>query len=189
MSKTKKHKANILNSLFFQLAAVNILINLIQPCNQLIDTILTGQALGARALQVYALFLPVNSFLLAVSCMLSKGSQITCSHLIGSGRFEESDGAFNTSFLMGAAVSILFMAACLCFSGKLAVLLGAGDLTGEVSRYIRAYSIGVPAAILLDTLMCLMQLEGKKKAVILGSFCGLAVNAAGDLVNIFFLKK
>lgn len=189
MSKTKKHKANILNSLFFQLAAVNILINLIQPCNQLIDTILTGQALGARALQVYALFLPVNSFLLAVSCMLSKGSQITCSHLIGSGRFEESDGAFNTSFLMGAAVSILFMVACLCFSGKLAVLLGAGDLTGEVSRYIRAYSIGVPAAILLDTLMCLMQLEGKKKAVILGSFCGLAVNAAGDLVNIFFLKK
>ena len=189
MKKTRKHKGHILNSLFFQLAAVNILINLIQPCNQLIDTILTGKALGAQALQVYALFLPVNSFLLAVSCMLSKGAQITSSHLIGGGRFEESDKAVNTSFYMGTAISVCFTLICLCFPGKLAAMLGSGPLTEEVSVYLRAYAIGIPAAILLDTLMCLLQLEGKKKTVVVGSICGFAVNAAGDLLNIFIFKK
>ncbi len=51
-----------MNGLFRQMVVVNIVINLIMPCNQLIDTIMTGQAYGAEALQVYALFLPVSSF-------------------------------------------------------------------------------------------------------------------------------
>ena len=178
-----------MHSLYFQLAVVNILINMIQPCNQLVDTVLTGKSLGSQALEVYALFLPMNSFLLAVSCVLSKGVQITASHLIGKGSFKESDTTVSTSFLLGIISSLLLSCGCFVFSDQIAAFLGAGALKDSVSAYIRAYSVGIAPAILLDMLMCLMQIEGRKKLVILGSLCVFAVNAAGDLANIFIFKK
>ena len=189
MNIFKKSNNNILHKLYFQLAVVNILINMIQPCNQLVDTILTGKALGAQALEVYALFLPVNSFLLAVSCVLSKGVQITSSHMVGKGDFKKSNEAVSTSFLVGIAIALSFSVACFVFSEQMAHLLGAGELTESVSDYIRAYSIGITPAILLDMLMCLIQIEGRRRLVVLGSFCVLFVNAAGDIANICIFRK
>ena len=187
--KQKSSNNTILRGLFFQLVIVNILIKMIQPCNQLVDTILTGKALGSQALQVYALFLPMNSFLLAVSCVLSNGVQITISHLIGKGDFKKSDTTVSTSFFVGIAGSLALSLICFVFSGQLASLLGAGVLSDSVSGYIRAYSVGIVPAILLDTIMCLMQMEGRKKLVVSGSLCVFAVNAVGDIANIFIFRK
>ena len=189
MSIFKKSNNNILHKLYFQLAGVNILINMIQPCNQLVDTILTGRALGAQALEVYALFLPVNSFLLAVSCVLSKGVQITSSHMVGKGDFKKSNEAVSTAILVGIVIALSFSVTCFVFSKQMAHLLGAGELTESVSDYIRAYSIGITPAILLDMLMCLIQIEGRRRLAVLGSFCVLFVNAAGDIANICIFRK
>ena len=187
---TKPNK--ILSGLFRQMVAVNIVINLIQPCNQLIDTILTGQAYGADALQVYALFLPVSSFLTAASCFFSKGTQITCSHLMGRGKISESDKALGTAACMGLAVPVLFMMLMILFSKQLSVLLGASaDIAGQIqdmSGYLTAYALGIPAIFLLDTLMCLLQLEGKRNAVVYASLCILITNALGDLANIYVFE-
>lgn len=189
MMKQKSNKNPLLQGLFFQLVIVNILIKLIQPCNQLVDTILTGKTLGSQALQVYALFLPVNSFLLAVSSVLSNGVQITVSHLIGKGDFKKSDTTVSTSFIIGIAGSLVLSSVCFAFSGQLASILGAGVLSNSVSGYIRAYSVGIVPAILLDTIMCLMQMEGRKKLVVSGSLCVFTVNAAGDIANIYIFRK
>ncbi len=185
------HKSNnqILNNLFFQLCAINILINMIQPLNQLIDTIITGKSLGAEALQVYALFLPVNSFLLAVSCVLSKGVQITASHQVGKGDFSKSNETVSTAFVLGTMAAIGLSVICFIFSTQFAHMLGAGSLSPELSGYLRAYSIGIMPAIMLDTMMCLMQIEGRKKLVVAGSVCVLIINALGDLANVFFFHK
>lgn len=193
MKKSKGKTSHIISDLFLQMAAVNIVINMIQPCNQLIDTILTGKAYGAYALQAYALFLPVNSLLIAVSCIISKGAQISCSHLTGRGEFEETHSQSGFAFLTGVIVSVIFAVLFILFSKQIAVLLGASpDIPNQIqdiSGYLRAYALGIPAIFLLDLLMCLTQLEGKKKIVVCSSLCVLVVNAAGDLLNIFIFKK
>lgn len=185
----KNNKNQILHNLFFQLSAVNILINMIQPLNQLIDTIITGKALGAEALKVYALFLPLNAFFLTLSRVLSRGTQISTSHKVGKGYFEESNSVVSTSIIIGAAFSILLSICCFIFASPLATLLGSGSLKASVSGYIRAYSLGIAPAILLDAIMCLMQIEGRKKIVISATFCILIINALGDLANVFIFHK
>lgn len=186
-------KANsILTGLFRQTVVVSIAINLIQPCNQLIDTILTGHAFGAMALQVYALFLPVNSFIIAASCFFSKGNQITCSHLMGRGRISEAERVMGNALGLGALFSVLVMSLIIAFPGKLAIILGASpDIagqTGDMSGYLKAYAFGIPAIFVMDIIMCLLQLEGKRNVLVYASLGVLFTNALGDLANIYIFK-
>ena len=44
----------LLTGLYMQLMTVNILIGLVQPCNQFVDSMLTGKGLGVAALNAYA---------------------------------------------------------------------------------------------------------------------------------------
>ncbi len=191
MNLFKTTSNQILPRLYGELVAVNILINLIQPCNQLVDTILTGQAYGPEALQIYALFLPVNAFLVAVGAVFSKGTQITCSHLIGKGKVKEAGASVASAFMMAFVLSLLMTVGILLFSDNVAIALGAGGSANQVSQmsgYLKAYAIGIPAIFLLDILMCLMQLEGKRGVIVFVSLCVFFINALGNLTNIYLLQ-
>lgn len=57
------------------------------------------------------------------------------------------------------------------FSTQIATLLGASsEINGQIqgtSSYIRGYVIGVPFIFLTGVMMSLLQIEGKKKLIIL----------------------
>ncbi len=181
-----------MNGLFRQMVVVNIVINLIMPCNQLIDTIMTGQAYGAEALQVYALFLPVSSFLIAASCLFSKGTQITCSHFMGRGKIREAEQVLCTAAYIAAVASIAIGVLVFVFAGELSLLLGASaDVPGQIrdmSGYLRGYAPGIPEIFLLDVLMCVLMLEGDENVLIYASVSMLITNALGNVANIFVFK-
>ena len=102
ISKNNRHKDgqnDLLKGIFIQLMIVNILLGLVQPCNQLVDSVLTGRFLGTGALEVYALILPVFSFVTAVSFFFAIGTQITVSNIIGKGRSDEAQALVRTSFI------------------------------------------------------------------------------------------
>ncbi len=183
----------ILKRLFLQLMAINILIGLIQPANQLIDSVLTGNGLGIEALEAYALFLPAAALFTAISCVFSVGTQITCSHMLGSGRFEASEALTRTAFVSAAVFSLAAAGALLAFPERIAALLGASAenprQAEETAAYLRGYAPGIPAVFLTGIMMSLLQLEGRKKLVVILSFCNLAVNAAGDFANLWFFRK
>lgn len=183
----------LLRGLFLQLMTVNILIGLVQPCNQFVDSMLTGQGLGLAALKAYALFLPVGSLIVAISSFFAIGTQINCSHMLGSGRFKETKKLVQTALLSATVFSLLLAVVLFGFSSKIAVLLGASDaVTGQIqdtAAYLRGYAPGIPAIILVGILMSLLQLEGKKKLVTLLSVCIFIINGTGDLANILIFKK
>ena len=184
---------SLLTGLYLKLMAINILIGLVQPCNQFVDSVLTGKGLGVAALDAYALFQPVGALMLAVSSFFAVGTQIVCSHMLGSGRFNEMKKLVQTALLSEAVLSCLMALALFCFSSNIAVLLGAdASVPGQIAdtaAYLRGYAPGIPAMILLGTLMSFMQLEGKKHLVILLSVCVFVINWAGDLANIYIFKK
>ncbi len=183
----------LLTGLYLQLMTVNILVGLVQPCNQFVDSMLTGKGLGISALNAYALFLPVGAFMLAISSFFAIGTQINCSHMLGGGRFADTKKLVQTALLCEVVFSFLLAMILFCFSAPIAVLLGADDSVSgqiqETAAYLRGYAPGIPAIILLGTLMSLLQLEGKKKLVVLLSVCIFIINGAGDLANIFVFKK
>ncbi len=183
----------LLSGLYLQLMAVNILIGLVQPCNLFVDSMITGKGLGVAAMNAYALFLPVGALMLAITSFFALGVQINCSHMLGDGRFPEIKKLVQTG-LVSVVILSFFLAAILYFcSAPIAVLLGADEsVPGQIkdtASYLRGFAPGIPAIILVGTLVSLLQLEGKKKMVVLLSVCIFVINGAGDLANIFIFKK
>lgn len=192
MEKELVESDKLLTGLYLQLMTVNILIGLVQPCNQFVDSMLTGKGLGLSALNAYALFLPVGALILAITSFFAIGTQINCSHMLGSGRFAEMKKLVQTAMLSEVVFSFLFAGVLFGFSSPIAALLGAdASVPGQIqdtAAYLRGYAPGVPAIVLAGTLMSMLQLEGKKKLVVLLSVCIFIINAAGDLANIFLFK-
>ncbi|WP_081675970.1 MATE family efflux transporter [Butyrivibrio sp. AC2005] len=184
------HKPNdILKKLFIQLVVVNSLIGLLQPCNQLIDSVLTGQMLGTYSLKVYALILPVGSLVMALSFVFSIGTQISVSNMIGKGKVSEAEEYFHTSLRAATLFACVFAAIVFIFSRQIVVFLGASaSVEGQISDssdYLRAYAVGIPAIFLMNIMLSMLQLEGQKKLVVILSFFLVIVNATGDLMNLF----
>ena len=183
---------SIFEKLFFQLLAVNILIGLIQPFNQFVDSVLTGRGLGVEALKAYALFLPLGALSLALSCVFSIGTQISCSHRIGKGHIKEGKDLFATSLLAVLAFSAIFSSGLFFFSKEIAVFLGQSSedvvSTLGTAEYIRGYSIGLAPMFLLNIMLILMQVEGKKILVTVASIGIFAINLTADLLNLYVFK-
>ena len=183
----------LLSGLYLRLMTVNILIGLVQPCNQFIDSVLTGKGLGVAALDAYALFLPVGALMLAISSFFASGTQLVCSHMLGGGRFAEIKKLVQTALLSEFVLSLFLALILFFFSSPIAILLGADtSVPGQIAdtaAYLRGYAPGIPAIVLLATLLSLLQLEGKKNLVVLLSVCGFLLNMTGDLANIFLFKK
>ena len=182
----------IFDKLFLQLMVVNILIGLVQPMNQFVDSALTGKGLGTAALQAYALFMPIASLAIAVSCVFSIGTQISCSHQIGKGNFKEAQKLLQTSLSSAFLFSAVFTAVLFAFSEKIAVLSGASEaVSGQIKdteEYISGYAFGIVPMFLTNILIFLLQLEGKKRLAVVCSLCVFFVNAAGDLANLYIFK-
>ena len=183
----------ILTRTFLQLMLVNILMGLVQPCNQLVDSILTGNSLGLEAMEAFSLFFPVGGLVIALGSVFSIGVQINCSHMLGSGKFDEIKGLLKTAFTSAVVFSLVFAVLLFVFSSQVSVLIGAKEeVAGQIgltSEYLRGYSVGIPAIFLMNIMLSLMQLEGKKNIVILLTVSNLIVNAAGDIANILVFKK
>ncbi|MBQ9391278.1 MAG: ATP-binding protein [Lachnospiraceae bacterium] len=180
-----------LKKLFLQLMAVNIINSLVQPINNLIDSMFIGAGIGIGALEAYALFLPISAFVVAISMVFSIGTQINCSHMLGWGDTRRVKSLTQTAFFSAIIFSIVFSVVLMVFSTQIATLLGASsEINGQIqgtSSYIRGYVIGVPFIFLTGVMMSLLQIEGKKKLIILLSIVNLIINVLGDIISIYVI--
>lgn len=177
---------------YYQLMVVNILISLIQPCNQLIDSMLTGNGLGVESLESYALFFPVGSLVVALSSVFSVGTQINASHMLGRGESESVKKLLRTAFLSSTVFAVTVAIMMSVFSSQFAVLLGASSNIprhiSDMSSCLLGYAPGIPAIFLMNIMMSLLQIEGKKHFVVVLSVCNLFINWIGDVVNLTVFK-
>lgn len=181
-----------LKKLFLQLMAVNIINGLVQPINNLIDSMFIGGGLGVDALSAYALFLPISAFTVAISMVFSVGTQINCSHMLGRGDSNKVKPLTQTAFLSSIVFSIVLSIVLMIFSTQTAALLGtSSDISGQLqntSLYIRGYAIGIPFIFLTGVMMSLLQIEGKKKLIVLLSIVNLIINVLGDIISIYVIN-
>ena len=157
----------------------------------LFDSFIVGRFYGETCLSATGVVYQLIFFLITLGSIFSIGSQLECSFALSKGDRQRANHIFSASLILIGMISAVLMAALLLFSGQTASLLGASASSGELhtvtADYTRGLAIGVPAQLAVAFLASIMPLDGDRRRIITASVVMIAVNIAGDLLNVFFL--
>ena len=157
----------------------------------LFDSFIVGRFYGEICLSATGIVYQLVFFLITLGSIFSIGSQLECSLALSKGEQQKVNRIFSASLVLIGMISAVFMAALLLFSGQTASLLGASAASGALhtvtAEYTRGLAIGVPAQLAVAFLASIMPLDGDRKRIMTASFVMIAVNIAGDLLNVYVL--
>ena len=157
----------------------------------LFDTFIVGRFFGDICLSSTGVVYPLLFFLTALGSVFSVRSQLECSFALSKGDRHRGNSIFTASLCLFGAASAAIAAVLLLFPGQAASLLGASKASGELhavtADYIRGLAIGIPAQLVIAFFSLITPLDGDRKRIITASLVMIAVNIAGDLLNVHLL--
>lgn len=156
----------------------------------LVDGIIASQGLGVEAYSGISLVKPFAGVVLLFAAFLSTGCNIVCSRLIGAGRKEEANEAFNISTFLLLAISVILIIICLCFPDFMLNLCGIKlskypELNHHIYGYLYGYLIGVPALMLIQVFGPVLVLDGGKRFYTLSSVLLCIVDIICDVLSVY----
>ncbi len=165
---------------FSKYTILNILGMMGLSCYILADTFFVSKALGAVGLTALNLAIPAYNFIHGTGLMLGMGGATRWSILKASGS-DRGDAVFTTAFRLTVILSLGFSALGLLGSAPLARLLGADEITFEMTRtYLRILLLFSPLFMMNDLLLCFTRNDGAPglamKAMLAGSFSNILMD-------------
>jgi Na+-driven multidrug efflux pump len=158
----------------------------------LFDTFIVGRFYGDICLSSIGVVYPLLFFLIAIGSVFSVRSQLECSFALSKGDQHRVNSVFTASLCLIGVLSAALTLALLLFPGQTASLLGASAASEELhavtAAYIRGLAIGVPAQLVSAVLASIMPLDGDRRRIITASLVMVAVNIAGNLLNVHRLQ-
>lgn len=129
----------VVSKLFVKYALPGVIGLLFVGVQSIIDGIILGHFVGAKALASVNLVLPCYSFMTSLSIVMGVGCQTLVGICMGRRDLKGANDAFTTAFGFLFACSVLISVLLYIFAGKVAFLLGANEVLhpGSVA-YIRA---------------------------------------------------
>ena len=151
-----------------------------------IDGLITGKYMDSAALSAIGLIYPFFSLMGLLSGLLTAGSEVKCTSLMGAGELRKCNGVLNLALVCGFAVSALATAGCLMFSAGFASLLGAvGDaLLAAAERYLTGLAIGTVPLVLNPIVSMALTLVGKGRTVRVSAVVCAGANIGLDLLAV-----
>lgn len=158
-----------------------------------IDSIIISKFLGLDAIGSYGIAMPVVYLIIAFAKLLSDGGARRCGVSIGKGDSRQADSVFATTIICAFIMSVLFMLLLLLTPKPLAWLLGARGaavyyLEGAI-EYLRGYAWGIPAHMMLLSMIPFAQLEGKISVISVGGYSMAVTDVVLDLANVLIFRK
>ncbi|MGL4522282.1 MAG: MATE family efflux transporter [Bacilli bacterium] len=134
-----------IGKLFVQYAIPGIIGLLFMGIYTIIDGLFLGRYEGANALASINLVMPFLGLLIAISLVVSVGSQSVMGIKLGEGDEKGMNDAFRTGAIALFLFTIVVSALTFICSEQIAYLLGANDLLADdVIRYIQTLSLFLP---------------------------------------------
>lgn len=162
---------------------VQIIAAIVGVIGMVVDGAVTGRCLGTGAMAGYGFATPVVTIFVACSGVCELGASILIGRLAGARKLKEASSALSACLLFSLVFSFVMIAVVFIFSHEIASLLGAsGPIADMASDYLKGFSLCAPALLLLTVLMPVMQIDGKRKIVVLAVVVMTAVNITGDLL-------
>lgn len=174
--------------LFKSALMVQIVAGIVGVIGMVVDGAVTGRCLGTEAMAAYGLVMPVATVFAACAGVCELGTSILIGRLVGAGKNEEASAALSACLLFSLLLSVLMGTAVFCFAGPIARLLGATGVIADMGAdYLRGYALCAPALLTVMVLMPVIQINGRRQAVLLAVVTMTVVNITGDLLVGFVL--
>lgn len=152
-----------------------------------VDGIVVGHYLGADAMAAHGIATPIFVLITIFSYMITVGFQQPCTIYIGRGQLKEANGLFSATMLLTVGVSALFFVTGLLFPRSFAHIMGApsgGLISDMTTDYLKAVFIGTPFLLMFLVLIPVLQIEGQRKLVHVGSIVMGMSDILIDVLNI-----
>lgn len=168
--------------------AVQIMTMLTGIIGNVVDGMVTGRFLGMDAMAAYGFN---NSVILAVAILgsvLSTGTSMVCSRILGSGDSKKTNETFSVCFTAALMISFIFAVFVFIFATPIAEFMGAkGELITMAADYMRGYAIASPGIVFVAFLMPVMQMDGEMKRLLIAIVVMTAGDIVFDLINAIVL--
>ena len=152
-----------------------------------IDGIVIGRFLGPECMAAYTLATPISNLVMALSGLMTEGTQVMCALNLGKGNVKRARNVFSVCMISTLAISTVLVAAILLFTNDITSLLGAHGASAGLQPLVGDYLVGLafsfPATILLFEFNSLMRLDGDSTRVIVAVLTMTVLDIAGDLLN------
>lgn len=183
MAESLEIKLTTKNIFFYTLPV--ILSSLFSNIYGLVDSIFVANLVGIEALSAVNIVSPFLAISLAVGTMLGAGGSAIIAKLLGEGKIKEARSNFTLFFIVGMAISMLFLAVGLIFENQVLFLLGADE---SVYGYCREYAlpvfISVPFMMASIIFQIFLTANGSPTFAFVLSIAGGVTNIVFDYVLI-----
>lgn len=176
---------SVIEKAFFALLPMQIIMITISSINSIIDGIVVSNFVGAAALAVIALFMPIERLLSTINTIFLGGAQILCGQYIGKNQIKKSVGVFSTAVFFIFVIGLAATAVCALFCGSIASLFVHDALiAADLRSYILGYSPGIIPMMLIPLLTAFLQMERQEKRTYIGMAVMIALNISLDIVFV-----
>ena len=175
--------------LIAQLALPAIVAQLSSIIMQYIDASMVGQ-LGSTDSAAIGLVSSTTWLIGGLCTSTCIGFAVLIAHRIGAGEDEEARNVVKIGLLVALAISIVFSAFCVIFSGKIPVWLG-GDtkVAPRASQYLLIYAAALPAMQMMYSTAGIVEASGNMKLPSILGILECALDVVFNLVFIFPTRK
>jgi len=155
-----------------------------------IDSVVTGQFLGGDCVAAIGYCTPVIFLYVAISSLISSGTQLKCSNYIGKGDMKKANGQYSLGLLMMAVTGLVIIGIIHTFPIGLARLLGAtGDTMIDLtSKYLRSISFGILPIYTMQFFVSICNIDGNSILPVISVFVLIIADTAFDLLNAIVFK-
>lgn len=158
-------------------------------CYILADTFFVSKGLGTNGMTALNLAIPVYNFVFGTGLMLGVGGATRFSILKGMKHEKEAGEVYSHTLILTIFLSLFFVLLGIFGAGSLANLLGADQVTMEMTTtYLRWILIFAPAFMLNAALQCFVRNDGAPKLVMAAMLAGSFANILLDYIFIFPMK-
>ena len=171
---------------FTRYITLSILGQLGISCYIIADTFFISKGLGANGLTALNLAIPIYNFIFGCGLMLGVGGATKFSILKGMKHSKETDVVYSNTITLTVVLSAVFVLMGLFGAEKLALLLGADEVTLEMTTtYLRWILIFAPAFMLNEVLHCFVRNDDAPNLVMFATLAGSFANIVFDYIFIF----
>ena len=171
---------------FVRYITLSILGQLGISCYIIADTFFISKGLGANGLTALNLAIPIYNFIFGCGLMLGVGGATKFSILKGMKHAKETDAVYSNTIILTVALSVVFVLSGVFGAERLALLLGADQVTLEMTTtYLRWILIFAPAFMLNEVLHCFVRNDDAPNLVMFATLAGSFANIVFDYIFIF----
>jgi len=171
---------------FIRYVTLSILGQLGISCYIIADTFFISKGLGANGLTALNLAIPIYNFIFGCGLMFGVGGATRFSILKGMKHDAETDMVYSNTVVLTVVISMAFVLLGLFGAENLAMLLGADEVTLEMTTtYLRWILIFSPAFMLNAVLQCFVRNDESPNLVMFAMLAGSFANIVLDYIFIF----